>query len=198
MVPCGRQEPDSRARARTRRGEAIWGSRGSFQSLENGRDVGDPKNSRNPRRVSVCFGSKAVVRVSSLAPFRDGGIRASNTGGACPSARFEQPQSMRLRLVSGFFADSIQQIHSLRASGLISSQVASASGRSFSASCRSPGSSWNDAPGDVGFGIHTALSQRSCGFATGGKRTLAMRLIRRCRISSPRRRFHRNRRASAH
>ena len=33
---------------------------------------------------------------------------------------------MRLRLVSGFLADSIQQIHSLRASGVISSQVDSA------------------------------------------------------------------------
>lgn len=45
-----------------------------------------------------------------------------------PSLRLEQPQLMRLRLVSGFFGDSIQQIHSLRASGVMSCQVASASG----------------------------------------------------------------------
>jgi len=45
-----------------------------------------------------------------------------------PSLRFEQPQSIRLRLVSCFFADSIQQIHSFRASGVMSLQVASASG----------------------------------------------------------------------
>ena len=36
---------------------------------------------------------------------------------------------MRLRLVSGFLADCIQQIHSLRASGVMSSQVACADAR---------------------------------------------------------------------
>jgi hypothetical protein len=54
---------------------------------------------------------------------------------------------MRLRLVSGFLADSIQQIHSLRASGVISPHVTSASESSFSASSRSSGRSWATPPG---------------------------------------------------
>jgi len=39
---------------------------------------------------------------------------------------------MRLRRVSGFFGDSIQQIHSFLASGVISSQAINASGLSSS------------------------------------------------------------------
>ena len=54
---------------------------------------------------------------------------------------------MRLRLVSDFFADSIQQIHSLRASGVMSSQVAKASGSRSSASPRSLGRLWTAPPG---------------------------------------------------
>lgn len=45
-----------------------------------------------------------------------------------PALRFEQPHSIRLVLVSGFFADTIQHIHSLRASGVISSHVSKAFG----------------------------------------------------------------------
>lgn len=64
-----------------------------------------------------------------------------------PSVRLEQPHSIRLRLVSGFFADSIQQIHSLRASGVISPQVARAPGWTCNASSKSPGRSWTTPPG---------------------------------------------------
>jgi hypothetical protein len=52
-----------------------------------------------------------------------------------------------LRLVSGFFADSIQQIHSFRARGVMSIQVARAAGSSFSASFKSSGSAWTTPPG---------------------------------------------------
>ncbi len=41
-----------------------------------------------------------------------------------PEVSFERPTSIRRSLVSCFFADSIQQIHSLRASGVISSHTA--------------------------------------------------------------------------
>ena len=64
-----------------------------------------------------------------------------------PSRRLEQPQLTRLRLVSNFLADWIQQIHSLRAKGVISFQVASAWGSSFSAPLNSSGRSWTTPPG---------------------------------------------------
>src|SRR5689334_21239856 len=54
---------------------------------------------------------------------------------------------MRLRLVSSFFADSIQHIHSLRASGVMSNQVDNASGSRRSASFRSAGRSCTTPPG---------------------------------------------------
>lgn len=54
---------------------------------------------------------------------------------------------MRLRLVSAFLADSTQQIHSLRARDVMSSQVNSALGSSLSPRCRSSGTSWMTPPG---------------------------------------------------
>jgi hypothetical protein len=62
-----------------------------------------------------------------------------------PSLRLEQPHSIRRLRVSDFFADSIQQIHSLRASGVMLSHavnalesVASARLRSAGISCTTP------------------------------------------------------------
>jgi hypothetical protein len=56
-----------------------------------------------------------------------------------PSLRLEQPHSTRRLLVSGFLADSIQDIHSLRASGVISSHAANASESDESAFFKSGG-----------------------------------------------------------
>jgi malonyl-CoA/methylmalonyl-CoA synthetase len=67
-------------------------------------------------------------------------------GRRLPSLRLERPQSIRLFLVATFLADSIQQIHSLRASAVISSQVASAAGSSSSAAFRSWGRSCTTPP----------------------------------------------------
>ena len=50
-----------------------------------------------------------------------------------PSLRLEQPHSIRRLLVSAFLADSIQHIHSLRASGVISSHAVSTCGSDVSA-----------------------------------------------------------------
>jgi hypothetical protein len=50
-----------------------------------------------------------------------------------PSLRLEQPHSIRRLLVSAFLADSIQHIHSLRASGVISSHAVNTCGSDVSA-----------------------------------------------------------------
>src|SRR5215475_11157193 len=63
-----------------------------------------------------------------------------------PSLRLEQPHSIRRVLVSAFFADSIQQIHSLRARGLMSSHVSNAFASEVSAFFRSAGRSWTVPP----------------------------------------------------
>src|SRR6202040_261829 len=55
--------------------------------------------------------------------------------------RLEQPHSIRWLLVSAFLADSIQHIHSLRASGVISSHAASTCGSDVSAFFKSEGTS---------------------------------------------------------
>ena len=56
-----------------------------------------------------------------------------------PSLRFEQPHSIRRLLVSAFLADSIQHIHSLRASGVISSHAVNACESDVSAFFKSAG-----------------------------------------------------------
>jgi hypothetical protein len=58
-----------------------------------------------------------------------------------PSLRLEQPHSIRRLLVSAFLADSIQHIHSLRASGVISSHAVSTCGSDVSAFFKSGGTS---------------------------------------------------------
>jgi hypothetical protein len=59
-----------------------------------------------------------------------------------PSLRLERPHSIRRVLVFGFLADSIQQIHSFRASGVMSSHVSNALASEVSAFFRSAGRSW--------------------------------------------------------
>jgi hypothetical protein len=58
-----------------------------------------------------------------------------------PSLRLEQPHSIRRLLVFAFLADSIQHIHSLRASGVISSHAVNALGSDVSALFKSAGTS---------------------------------------------------------
>jgi preprotein translocase subunit SecG len=56
------------------------------------------------------------------------GQPAQQQGRRIPSASFARVLWIRRLLVSGFLADSIQQIHSLRASGVISSHAVRAAG----------------------------------------------------------------------
>jgi hypothetical protein len=63
-----------------------------------------------------------------------------------PSWRLEQPHSIRCARVSAFLADVIQQIHSFRASGVMSSHVANALALEVSAFFRSAGRSWTTPP----------------------------------------------------
>ena len=56
-----------------------------------------------------------------------------------PSLRLEHPHSIRRLRVSAFLADSIQHIHSLRASGVISSHAVNAFGSDVSAFFKSAG-----------------------------------------------------------
>src|SRR3984957_15722718 len=63
-----------------------------------------------------------------------------------PSLKLEQPHSIRRLRVSAFLADSIQQIHSLRASGVISSHAVKACGSHPSAFFKSAGSSCTTPP----------------------------------------------------
>jgi hypothetical protein len=72
----------------------------------------------------------------------------------------EQPQTIRCALVSGFFADSIQQIHSFRASGVMSSHVANALALAVSAFFRSAGRSWTTPP-EIVFLLKASLANLS-------------------------------------
>ena len=73
-----------------------------------------------------------------------------------PSLRLEQPHSIRRVLVSAFLADSIQQIHSLRARGVMSSHVSNAFASEVSAFFRSAGRSWTTPP-EISFSIRASL-----------------------------------------
>src|SRR6202040_3530233 len=76
-----------------------------------------------------------------------------------PSLRLEQPQSIRRLLVSALLADSIQHIHSLRASGVISSHAVNACGSDVSAFFKSAGTSCTT-PLEISFGDIDKLSFR--------------------------------------
>jgi hypothetical protein len=68
---------------------------------------------------------------------------------------------MRRALVSGFFADSIQQIHSLRASGVMSSHAVKALGLDVSALFKSAGSACTTPLEIVFAGIERAVRSQS-------------------------------------
>ena len=76
-----------------------------------------------------------------------------------PSWRFSQPQAIRRVLVSAFLADVIQQIHSLRASGVMSSHVARALALAMRAFFRSAGRSWTTPP-EIFFALWTVIPTR--------------------------------------
>jgi hypothetical protein len=63
-----------------------------------------------------------------------------------PSARLSHPHPIRFVCVSAFFGEVTQQIHSLRAMGVIARQVASAPGDWIKAASRSAGKSWTKPP----------------------------------------------------
>lgn len=67
------------------------------------------------------------------------GQPAQQQGRRMPPDSFEIPFVIRIPLVSAFFPDVIQQIHSLRASGVMSSQVACAGLEAVSAFRKSAG-----------------------------------------------------------
>src|SRR6476660_2173061 len=79
-----------------------------------------------------------------------------------PSLSLEQPHSIRRVLVSAFFADSIQQIHSLRARGVMSFHVANAFASEISALFRSNGMSWTTPP-ETSFVLRASLISVSLG-----------------------------------
>lgn len=59
-----------------------------------------------------------------------------------PSMSSEHTRSTCCFLVSGFFTEMVQQIHSLRASGVMSSHAACAAGEARSTFLRSAGNVW--------------------------------------------------------
>ena len=77
-----------------------------------------------------------------------------------PSLRLEQPYAMRRVLVSTVFADWIQQIHSLRARGVMSSHVSNAFASEVSALLRSAGRSWTTPP-EISFSLRAWLMSLS-------------------------------------
>ena len=96
-----------------------------------------------------------------------------------PSLRLEQPHSIRRVLVSAFLANSIQQIHSLRARGVMSSHVSKAFASEVSAIFRSAGRSWTTPP-EISFALRASLisvSPEVCDGRKGGVRTLRTPLI---------------------
>jgi hypothetical protein len=94
---------------------------------------------------SAAAGKNPILTVALVAAAFDtlsyrSGHPGQQQGLRFPSAKFERPHSRRLRRVSSFFAEVIQQIHSLRASGVMSCHVASAFGSPLSAASSSSGS----------------------------------------------------------
>ena len=71
---------------------------------------------------------------------------AQQHGRRLPAARFSRAILILRFLVSDFLADSIQHIHSLRASGVISSHTENAAGAATRISCRSAGIWWTVLP----------------------------------------------------
>ncbi len=59
-----------------------------------------------------------------------------------PPPSLEIAFAMRIPRVSAFFPEVTQQIHSFRASGVMSFQVSFASGEALSALCKSAGTLW--------------------------------------------------------
>lgn len=64
---------------------------------------------------------------------------AQQQGRRIPPSSFDMAFLMRISLVSVFLADITQQIHSLRASGVISPQINFTVGEAFRAFCKSSG-----------------------------------------------------------
>src|SRR5262249_23072674 len=93
-------------------------------------------------------GSRANRKVADSSPGSDFhltildlavGASGPTTGPSFSILQLEQPHSIRRLLVSGFLADSIQHIHSLRASGVISCHAVIACWSDASALFRSAG-----------------------------------------------------------
>src|SRR5665809_77805 len=90
------------------------------------------------------------------------------TGPALTLFELEQPHSMRRVLVSAFLADSIQQIHSLRASGVMSSHVSNALASKIRAFFRSAGRSWTTPP-EISFLLRALLIDVSLEYEMAGR-----------------------------
>jgi hypothetical protein len=82
-----------------------------------------------------------AVAMSSLTILELAGTSGPTTGASFSILKLERPHSIRRLLVSAFLADSIQHIHSLRASGVISSHAVHACGSDVSAFLKSAGTS---------------------------------------------------------
>jgi hypothetical protein len=100
-------------------------------------------------RYTAALNSRSVTHLANCpSPDQRWGQPGQQQGRRFPSLRLEQPHLIRWLLVAAFFADSIQHIHSLRASGVISSHVASACGSDVRACFKSAGS-WCTTPPEI-------------------------------------------------
>jgi len=82
-------------------------------------------------------------RWSSITPTYRCGQPAQQHGRRIPPLSFESAFAMRILLVSALLPEITQQIHSLRASGVMSSHVLSAAGTDAIAFRKSAGSLWS-------------------------------------------------------
>src|SRR5262249_12704351 len=94
---------------------------------------------RTPQFLRLTFGSYAFLPGRWTQPGQQQGRRI-------PPISLSIPTSMRRLRVSACLADSTQQIHSLRESGVSPSQTSRAFGAALKASCRSAGISCTTPP----------------------------------------------------
>jgi hypothetical protein len=96
--------------------------------------------------------SRQVPRIAPPIRFQRCEQPGQQQGLRFPSLRLEQPHLIRRLLVSGFLAESIQQIHSFRASGVTFSHASNALASEASAFFRSAGRSWTTPP-EISFSL---------------------------------------------
>ena len=95
----------------------------------------------------------------AVADYFSGGDSLARQGRRIPSLSSVRTRSMCCLLVSGFLTEITQQIHSLRASGVMSSHCARATGSEMSTFRKSAGTRCT-APGEIAFLVMDFILQR--------------------------------------